>query len=128
MCDICGKGFHQTGHLNKHIQAHHSTESSKKDVKEDKSELCTICGLWLSSRYRLKLHRKSHNLSDVNRCNDCGVEAPNHEALLGHIRAFHVIRRRHKCRLCDEAFQSAEDLHVTVVLYISNRSNIELNL
>lgn len=101
------------------MQSQHSSQTPKKENKEDKSELCTICGLWLSSRYRLKLHRKSHSISDVNRCTICGIEAPNHDALLGHIRAFHEIRRRHKCRLCNEAFGTAQCLRVSC---ISNRS------
>lgn len=113
VCDICGKGFLQTSHLQKHVKTHHSTENEQKKSKEDKSETCTICGLRLSSRYRLKLHRKSHNLTEPNRCDQCGVEAPNHEALLGHIRAFHEIRRKHKCRLCDEMFDSADKLQVS---------------
>lgn len=97
------------------MKSQHADGAPEKEAKPDKSEMCTICGLWLSSRYRLKLHRKSHTMSDVNRCNTCGIEAPNHEALLGHIRAFHVIRKRHKCRLCNEVFDSA------AILQVSNR-------
>lgn len=113
ICDICGKGFLHINQLNKHVQSQHSSDTPKKEAKGDKSELCTICGLWLSSRYRLKLHRKSHKMTDANRCNICGIEAPNHDALLSHIRAYHVVRHRHKCRLCNEGFNTTEDLQVS---------------
>lgn len=112
VCDICGKGFHQNGHLQNHIKKHHTDEPEKRAKKdESKSEMCTICGLWLSSRYRLKLHRKCHS-SEPNRCQECGLEAPNHDALLGHIRAYHEVRRIHKCRLCNESFNNASELQV----------------
>lgn len=143
VCDICGKGFvkdifpylnfllinirslysihlwfsHrflQTSHLQKHIQAHHSDDPEKRAKKSEiKSEMCTICGLWLKSRYRLKLHRKCHS-TELNRCQECGLEAPNHEALLGHIRAFHEIRRKHKCRLCEKSFNNIDELQVII--------------
>lgn len=119
VCDICGKGFLQANHLQKHIQSHHSDDPIKRAKKEEnKSEMCTICGLWLSSRYRLKLHRKCHSM-EPNKCQECGLEAPNHDALLGHIRAFHEVRHKNKCRLCHESFNTAEELHV---------SQAELNL
>lgn len=112
VCYICGKGFHQAGHLQKHVESHHSGDPQKQAKKEEnKSEMCTICGLWLRSRYRLKLHRKCHSM-EPNRCTECGLEAPNHDALLGHIRAFHEVRRKHKCRLCDESFNNADELQV----------------
>lgn len=116
VCDICGKGFLQVSHLQKHIEAHHSDNPDKKAKGENKSEMCTICGLWLSSRYRLKLHRKCHTM-EPNRCQECGLEAPNHDALLGHIRAFHEVRRKHKCRLCNQSFTSARELQVSGASY-----------
>lgn len=113
VCDICGKGFNQASHLYKHIQSHHSDNPDKQAKKdENKSEMCTICGLWLSSRYRLKLHRKCHSM-EPNKCTICGLEAPNHDALLGHIRAFHEVRNKNKCRLCHETFETANELHVS---------------
>lgn len=119
VCYICGKGFHQASHLQKHIGSHHSDDPRKRAKKEEnKSEMCTICGLWLSSRYRLKLHRKCHSM-EPNRCTECGLEAPNHDALLGHIRAFHEIRRKHKCRLCDESFNNADELRVRIFLRLT---------
>lgn len=83
--------------------------------------MCTICGLWLSSRYRLKLHRKCHSM-EPNKCQECGLKAPNHEALLGHIRAFHEVRRKHKCRLCDETFNSVSELQVSLSPHFAMRS------
>lgn len=112
VCEICGRGFMQTCHLSRHMEKHHSGKDEKKPKEPSKSEKCTICGLWLSSRYRLKLHRKSHSVG-VNRCEICGIEAPNHDALLGHVRAFHEVRNKNKCRLCLITFETAEELQVS---------------
>lgn len=111
VCDICGKGFHQVSHLNKHIEKYHNGKEEIKPKEPTKSEKCTICGLWLSSRYRLKLHRKSHSM-EPNKCRTCGVIAPNHDALLGHVRAFHVVRKKNWCRLCDITFKETNELQV----------------
>lgn len=112
VCPCCGQGFSQSSHLSRHMAKYHSgkKELEVKSKEPNKSDKCTICGLWLSSRYRLKLHRKSHMSTDANKCQTCGIEAPSHDALLGHIRAFHEIRQKNKCRLCETVFETTNEL------------------
>lgn len=127
VCDICGRGFLQTCHLVKHMEKCHTDKEEKKPKEISKNEKCTICGLWLSSRYRLKLHRKSHS-DDLNKCHICGVEAPNHEALLGHVRAFHIVRKKNKCRLCDLTFQTQNDLQVFLIDFLFSMFELKKNV
>lgn len=90
-----------------------------KPERPEEREMCTICGLWLSNRYRLKNHRKLHKL-EPKKCDQCGLEAPNQDALLGHIRSFHRSKRKFKCRLCNESFDLRIELRVwkpSILLY-----------
>lgn len=121
VCDICGKGFLQASHLHQHVKAHHSDKNAMKAERPEEREMCTICGLWLPNRYRLKHHRKLHKL-EPKKCDQCGLEAPSQDALLGHIRTFHQNRRKFKCRLCDDSFDLRAELRVfTIFVYFKKR-------
>lgn len=132
-CEICGRSFYAKFHLEKHLRTH-----SDKSERLAERKQCDHCGEWLMTRSGIYYHKQvSHllkqpdiklitviilnivvdfqiHLSGVQKCEHCGIELPNKNALQGHIRKHHR-ERKYKCGYCDRAYSTRADMKV---LYI----------
>lgn len=79
VCPICGKSFHNTSNLTKHMITH-----------GEKKEQCTICKKKFHLKVALKAHRDEvHTTIYRYQCKYCSKRMKSRNSLYGHISQFH---------------------------------------
>ncbi|KAK2704462.1 zinc finger protein 729-like isoform X2 [Artemia franciscana] len=85
ICQYCGKSFSIGSSFNRHVKMH--TNPSTPDVK------CTICGLGLKGKARLKIHMKLHlDKQNAHKCYVCGLVFSSFIKLRSHRQVHRFIK------------------------------------
>ncbi|XP_068214391.1 zinc finger protein OZF-like [Palaemon carinicauda] len=85
VCNYCEKSFKAKPHLKRHIHCIHLKE---------KNLLCKLCGKAHANNWNLKMHMKTHELSQktiVRSCNICNCKFKNNTGLAAHMRKQHCV-------------------------------------
>ncbi|KAI8128864.1 Transcription factor grauzone [Lucilia cuprina] len=103
-CHICGKIFTSSGGYRTHMNKH---------VKPPTILTCDICGIGLSSKQNLELHKE--NLHPVggrqdHPCPVCHKILASKRALVYHHKVMHAIDYDYKCNICEKGFKRLVDL------------------
>lgn len=113
MCDICAKVFKTKMNFEQHRLLHTMDPECRKVQ-------CPICNVWVKSARSLRRHIKQHTTVDEEfKCEICGKESPNKEALQSHKRYVHINERKFKCTFlnCEKAFKRQIGLKVYKLIY-----------
>ncbi|XP_041983561.1 uncharacterized protein LOC121736435 isoform X2 [Aricia agestis] len=99
-CETCGKKFKSTSDLTSHIKVVHEKAYETK---------CDICGLYISNRYNLKQHLRSHITLRPFICGfqGCDKRYKDKEALTKH-SIIHYPDRQYPCGVCGRRFTRPE--------------------
>ena len=101
-CEICPKQFIQQANLIKHITLYASvSDEDHREVEErklDKKQFpCEICGMRLSRKKNVRLHKISvHSDSKPFCCHQCNKYFPSVGSLNSHNKMYHQAFRRQK--------------------------------
>ena len=100
-CDTCEKSFHRKGNMIIHKRIHSG----------EKSFHCNICSRSFSTICKLKDHiRRIHeNNEHLEKCDLCDKTFPNKWRLKVH-KITHDDKRNYKCDSCDKVMQQKKDL------------------
>ncbi|KAK8742831.1 hypothetical protein OTU49_001692 [Cherax quadricarinatus] len=101
-CHHCGKSFKSKPHLQRHITCLHLKE---------KRVVCEVCGAAHHNNWNLKIHMKTHQVSDHNRehiCSHCGSQFKNSSSLMVHIRKVHTVTVVQSSKTADVEVQTPE--------------------
>ena len=79
-CEICGFEFKKKSYLKRHIDRVH---------KEQKKNLCTICGKSFVCSSTLRIHYLTHTKARPYRCNVCGQTFTQRSSMMMHWRRKH---------------------------------------
>ncbi|XP_067635457.1 zinc finger protein 721-like [Eurosta solidaginis] len=98
-CDICGKHFNSTWHLNRHERSH----SGEKPHK------CDFCEKRLAEAAQLREHMRTHTGEKPYKCKYCERCFTTKKLLNKHLRV-HLGDNIHRCESCPLAFRLASEL------------------
>ncbi|XP_067636610.1 zinc finger protein 665-like isoform X2 [Eurosta solidaginis] len=100
-CDICGKRFKTTWHLNRHERSH----SGEKPHK------CDFCEKRFAEASKLRQHTRTHTGEKPYKCKYCGRSVASKSILNKHLRV-HLGDNVHRCKFCPLAFRFASELRL----------------
>ncbi|XP_067635455.1 uncharacterized protein [Eurosta solidaginis] len=101
-CDICGKHFKRTSHLNRHKQSH----------SDEKPHKCDLCEKRFTQAATLKDHMRTHTGEKPYKCKYCERCFATRCVLYTHLRVNHLGDNIHRCEFCPLAFRLASELRV----------------
>ncbi|XP_067635463.1 zinc finger protein 208-like [Eurosta solidaginis] len=101
-CEICGKYYETTWHLNRHKLIH----SGEKPHK------CEFCEKRFITDSTLSQHMRTHTGEKPYKCKYCKRCFTTTSALNTHLRAHHLGDNIHRCKFCPLAFRLASELRV----------------
>lgn len=90
-CQICGCNYETFGAIERHMNVHF------------RNYVCRICGTGYVTKYRLKVHAKSHS-EGIHPCEICGKVFSSHQKHKNHVDTVHRSIKRFKCTKCPERF------------------------
>ncbi|XP_066254717.1 zinc finger protein with KRAB and SCAN domains 7-like isoform X28 [Euwallacea similis] len=96
-CKVCNKHYASASGLRRHKLSKHNDEGV------DLSVLCDICGKRLSSREKLKFHRRIHTGYKPFSCQVCNKAFTKKDQLIEHVRV-HTGEKPHICKYCGRGF------------------------
>ena len=126
-CQVCSKGFKSAHHLRAHMRRTHpdvfpdyypsgtlkSTKLPKqipKPFKEPAFTICTICGMTLRDRNKLKEHMIVHSDERPFQCEQCEMTFKSNQRLKRHKIKHDENRRVYHCDVCDAVLGSRSSL------------------
>ncbi|MDP0588796.1 MAG: C2H2-type zinc finger protein [Candidatus Endonucleobacter bathymodioli] len=83
--------------------------NKKCKIKADKKCKCDVCGRIICNSLALKVHMRTHNLSDAYKCSLCCKYYASSTGLKKHFAAKHAIYIDHVCSKCQERFTVYKD-------------------
>ncbi|XP_063911182.1 zinc finger protein 62 homolog [Zophobas morio] len=104
-CTICNKHYTSSTGLRRHNMSKHN------DSGVDFSVLCDICGKCLSSKEKLKFHRRTHTGYKPFGCVICGKSFSRKEQLKEHERV-HTGEKPFICKFCGKGFTQRSPLRI----------------
>ncbi len=103
-CELCGKAFSRSEHLERHRKTHNPSEKKFE---------CTVCQKKFNRkdnlRSHMKIHKDNRDDEDKHLCIYCGRAFSNSSNLIVHMRR-HTGEKPYKCDLCDKGFPRSSDL------------------
>lgn len=117
ICEFCAKQLSSREALAKHIRNRH-TENRDRPLYQ-----CDICKKWLTTLKIMREHLDKH-MASPQQCPHCDKISPNPEALKGHIKRVHLMKKIFKCDLCNKSFKIALALKVKEPLVQLRRSKL----
>ncbi|XP_033757123.1 LOW QUALITY PROTEIN: zinc finger protein 236-like [Pecten maximus] len=112
VCEHCGKGFHEKGHLKYHTRTH----SDKKQFT------CDICNRGFHFSFNLTKHRRTHTGEKPYLCNYCGKKFSHKNSLNRHV-TLHTGFSHQKCKICDQDFYDKQSLRVHLITHTTDGEN-----
>ncbi|KAF7286026.1 hypothetical protein GWI33_008329 [Rhynchophorus ferrugineus] len=104
-CKTCNKHYASASGLRRHKLSKHN------DAGIDLSVLCDICGKRLSSKEKLKFHRRIHTGYKPFVCQVCGKAFTKKDQLIEHVRV-HTGEKPHICKYCGRGFTQRTPLKI----------------
>lgn len=104
-CKVCNKHYASASGLRRHKLSKHNDEGV------DLSVLCDICGKRLSSREKLKFHRRIHTGYKPFACQVCSKAFTKKDQLIEHVRV-HTGEKPHVCKFCGRGFTQRTPLKI----------------
>lgn len=103
-CEMCGKAFSRSEHLERHRKTHNPSEKKFE---------CTVCQKKFNRkdnlRSHMKIHKDNRDDEDKHLCIYCGRAFSNSSNLIVHMRR-HTGEKPYKCDLCEKGFPRSSDL------------------
>lgn len=100
-CDICGRIFNRTYHLNRHKRTHRP--HSDAPPKDEPVFQCELCGKNFSCKSTLKSHQVVHTGEKPFTCHICG-KSFSQTGLYYHLKHVHAGIKNHSCDICGRSF------------------------
>ncbi|XP_069673065.1 zinc finger protein 260-like isoform X18 [Periplaneta americana] len=100
-CDICGRIFNRTYHLNRHKRTHRP--QSDAPPKDEPIFQCELCGKNFSCKSTLKSHQVVHTGEKPFTCHICG-KSFSQTGLYYHLKHVHAGIKNHSCDICGRSF------------------------
>lgn len=95
-CEMCGKAFSRSEHLERHRKTHNPSEKKFE---------CPVCNKKFNRkdnlRSHMKIHKDNRDDEDKHLCIYCGRSFSNSSNLIVHMRR-HTGEKPYKCDLCDK--------------------------
>ncbi len=115
-CDICQKCFAQKSSLLRHENLHLTNKG--------RSFRCSICGLYLRSRFELLSHMVGHTVvAPSYTCEICDKRFKSNRVLVAHVKSHFPTTVKFVCDICDKVFRKAYDLRVHKETHSSYKPN-----
>ncbi|XP_069140619.1 zinc finger protein 845-like [Argopecten irradians] len=112
VCEQCGKGFHEKGHLKYHTRTH----------SELKQFTCDICNRGFHFSFNLTKHRRTHTGEKPYLCNFCGKKFSHKNSLNRHV-TLHTGFSHQKCKICDQDFYDKQSLRKHLITHTTDGEN-----
>ncbi|OWF42724.1 zinc finger protein 658-like [Mizuhopecten yessoensis] len=112
VCDQCGKGFHEKGHLKYHTRTH----------SDEKQFTCDICNRGFHFSFNLTKHRRTHTGEKPYSCNFCGKKFSHKNSLNRHV-TLHTGFSHQKCKICDKDFYDKQSLRKHLITHTTDGEN-----
>lgn len=129
VCDLCGKGFKNSGAISRHVKEVHlrllrfacdvcgAKFACKRTMEEHKnthssklSYVCDTCGKQFRLRSSLNIHIKIHALSSQFQCASCPKKFKRKQELKSHV-SIHSGHKPFGCSLCSRTFRLRSELN-----------------
>ncbi|XP_060076917.1 zinc finger protein 184-like, partial [Ylistrum balloti] len=112
VCNQCGKGFHEKGHLKYHTRTH----------SDQKQFTCDICNRGFHFSFNLTKHRRTHTGEKPYLCNFCGKKFSHKNSLNRHV-TLHTGFSHQKCKICDQDFYDKQSLRNHLITHTTDGEN-----